>query len=72
MRALREIRDGGGGGGARDAGDEDVVVVVVIRARDAGSEMRFVCGDGARARGFGALGSNRLRSFCSGHFAWVL
>ena len=45
MRALREIRDGGGGGGARDAGNEDAVVVIVIRARDAGSEMRF-----ARAR----------------------
>ena len=61
VRALREIRDGGGGGGARDAGDEDVVVVVVIRARDAGSEMRFVCGDGARARGFGGDGDASKR-----------
>ena len=48
MRALREIRDGGGGGGARDAGNEDAVFVIVIRARDAGSEMRFVSATRAR------------------------
>ena len=61
MRALREIRDGGGGGGARDAGNEDAVFVIVIRARDAGSEMRFVCGDGARARGFDGDGDASKR-----------